>query len=177
MEGGGEGALVNDEDGDGDGARGGVVEEAVAVVRQALETASDEARRLRAVAFVVDDVAATFRVKVDGGRTHVHKADDASDVVVAKVTIPDGAQIGWHSHPGPLFGVNTGPGTLTSVHGDDCVHREVPPGSVLFDRGQHSVHGAFNNSGQEVVIYATFLGVQNGALIPAEPPGDCDPFP
>lgn len=68
-------------------------------------------------------------------------------------------------------------GTLTSLHGDDCVPQEFPPGSVLFDRGQHSVHAAFNNSGDEVVVYATFLGVANGPLIPAEPPADCDPLP
>ena len=96
----------------------------------------------------VDEVAALFKVKVDGGRTHVHQADDASDVVVAKITIPDGARLSWHSHSGPVFGVNAGPGTLTSFHGDDCAMRQFPPGSALFDRGQHTLHGGFNNSGQ-----------------------------
>ena len=125
----------------------------------------------------VDDVAAQFRVKSEDGRTHVHQVNDASDVLVAKITIPDGAQVAWHSHSGPVFGVNAGPGTVTSFHGDDCVPHEYPPGSVLFDRGQHSVHGVFNSSGQDVVIYATFLGVQDGALIPAEPPGECNLLP
>lgn len=125
----------------------------------------------------IDDVAAMFRVKVDDGRTFVHHADDASDVVVAKLTIPDGAQVGWHAHSGPVFGVNAGPGTATSFHGDDCVPQEFPPGSVIFDRGQHSVHGVFNASGAEVVVYATFLGVQDAPLVPTDPPGDCDLLP
>jgi quercetin dioxygenase-like cupin family protein len=145
----------------------------VGVLASASDHAQPQVEPLARGAFI-DDVAAMFQVKTEGGRTHVHRVNDASDVVVAKITIPDGARVAWHAHAGPVFGVNTGPGTLISFHGDDCETREYPPGSTLFDRGQHSVHGAFNNSGEDVVVYATFLGVQDGALVPADPPAGCD---
>jgi quercetin dioxygenase-like cupin family protein len=148
----------------------------IGVVASAADHAQPQVEPLARGEFV-DDVAAMFQVKSEDGRTHVLRVNDASDVLVAKITIPDGARVGWHSHSGPVFGVNAGPGTVTSFHGDDCVPEEYPPGSVLFDRGQHSVHGVFNNSGQDVVVYATFLGVQDGALIPEEPPAECDLLP
>lgn len=148
----------------------------VGVLASATDHAQPTVEPLARGAFV-DDVAAKFRIKSEDGRTHVHQVDDASDVLVAKITIPDGAQVAWHSHSGPVFGVNAGPGTITSFHGDDCEPGEYPPGSTLFDRGQHSVHGVFNNSGQDVVVYATFLGVQDSPLIPADSPEECGLLP
>jgi hypothetical protein len=124
-----------------------------------------------------DDVAASIRAKLDGRRTHVRNVSDASDVVVLRITIDDGARAGWHGHTGPGILVNTGPGTFTSVISDDCVPREYGPGEALVDPGQGTLHAGWNASGETVVLYAIFLGIADGPVFPADPPDDCDPFP
>jgi quercetin dioxygenase-like cupin family protein len=118
------------------------------------------------------DVAAQFRVKLDD-RTLVRNVRDASDVVLAKITIAPGVEAGWHGHTGPAVLMVAGPGTLTSMISDDCVAREYLPGSALIDPGQGSLHWAVNNSSQDVVVYALFFGVANGPVLPADPPPGC----
>jgi hypothetical protein len=127
--------------------------------------------------FAQEDVAASIRVKIDNERTHVINVKDASDVVFVEITIHDGARVPWHTHAGPGLLVNRGPGTLTSIMGDDCVLRHYGPGEALVDLGQGTMHAAFNDSGQDLVVYAAFLGVDNGPVLPAESPANCDPFP
>jgi hypothetical protein len=124
-----------------------------------------------------DDVAAKIKVKLEGRQTDVIDLQDASDLVFLEITIHDGARAPWHTHSGPALLVNKGPGTLTSVVGDDCVPRNYGPGEALVDPGQGRLHAAFNDSGQDLVLYAVFLGVDNGPVLPAEPPADCDALP
>ncbi len=124
-----------------------------------------------------DAVAAQVRVKLDGRATQVVNVGDASDAVLLTIVIPDGAVAPWHGHSGPGFLLNAGPGTLTSVLSTDCVAREYGPGEALVDPGAGTQHAAWNESGQEVVIYALFLGVDNGPVTPGSPPADCDVLP
>jgi quercetin dioxygenase-like cupin family protein len=124
-----------------------------------------------------DDVAAKIKVKLDGRNTDVVSLQDASDLVFLEITIHDGAHAPWHTHSGPGFLVNKGPGTLTSFVGDDCIPREYRPGEALVDPGQGRLHAAFNDSGQDLVVYAVFLGVDNGPVLPAEPTANCDVLP
>jgi quercetin dioxygenase-like cupin family protein len=98
-------------------------------------------------------------------------------VVFLEITIHDGARVPWHAHSGPGILVNTGPGTLTSVFGGDCVVREYGPGQAFVDHGGGTFHAAINDSGSDLVLYAVFLGVDNGPVLPADPPPGCDPFP
>jgi hypothetical protein len=119
------------------------------------------------------DVAAQIRTKLDGEQTVVRNLSDASDVVVAKITITDGVVAPWHTHSGPAMVLNSGPGTLTSVITDDCVARDYPPGTAFVDPGGASLHSAVNNSGEDVVLLAIFLGVESGPVIPVDAPADC----
>jgi quercetin dioxygenase-like cupin family protein len=120
----------------------------------------------------VDDVSVQVRTT-----SHTMAAErsleDASDVVVARITIPPGGRAPWHAHHGPGILLVTGPGTLTSVISDDCVAREFPAGTALIDPGGTSLHAAVNDGAEEVVLIGIFLGVGNGAVIPADPPADC----
>jgi quercetin dioxygenase-like cupin family protein len=124
----------------------------------------------------LDAVSAQLKVKQDGRGTRVMNVQNASDVVMLKITIHDGAIAPWHAHWGPGILINAGPGTLTSVLSDDCVPRQVGPGKAVVDPGGNVLHAAVNNSGQDLVLYAFFLGVEGGPVLPAEPPADCDPF-
>jgi hypothetical protein len=124
----------------------------------------------------LDAVSAQLKVKQDGRGTRVMNVKDASDVVILKITIHDEAIAPWHAHWGPGILINAGPGTLTSVLSDDCVPRQVGPGKAVVDPGGNVLHAAVNTSGQDLVLYAFFLCVEGGPVLPAEPPADCDPF-
>jgi hypothetical protein len=91
-------------------------------------------------------------------------------MAVVKFTIQPGVRFPWHSHPG-LVMVAVTKGDLVFVYGDDCVQRRYPAGTAFVDPGFGNVHYAFNPTGGELVIVATFLGVPaTGPLtIPVDP--------
>ena len=104
-----------------------------------------------------DDVAAQFRLKPEGRPRKVVNLEDPSRMAVLKITIQPGARFPWHTHPGPVL-VAVTQGDLVYVYGDDCVERTYPTGMALLDPGTN-VHFAFNPTGGETVLIATFLGV------------------
>ena len=105
-----------------------------------------------------DDVAVQVRLKPSGRPRDVVNIDDASRMAVVRFTIQPGVRFPWHSHPG-LVMVAVTKGDLVFVYGDDCVQRRYPAGTAFVDPGFGNVHYAFNPTGGELVIVATFLGV------------------
>ena len=85
-----------------------------------------------------------------------------------------GAQFPWLTHRGPVF-VNVVEGELVYVGADDCVERSYPAGTAFVDLGHGHVHSAFNPTGDETVVVATFFKApaEGSLLIPAETPSDC----
>ena len=120
-----------------------------------------------------DDVSLTFKIKLDGRRTHVVRVDDPSLTIVTRITVQPGAQFPWHSHAGPVV-VNVVSGALTYVSADDCGERVYAAGTAFVDPGQGHVHTAFNATSEPTVLVATFFDApaEGPLLIPAEP-GDC----
>ena len=117
-----------------------------------------------------DNVAVQVRVKPDGRPTGVVNLQDASNIAVVRFTIQPGVRFPWHSHPG-LVMVTVTQGELVFVYADDCIQRSYPAGSAFVDPGFGNVHYAFNPTGGETVLVATFLGVPDtGPLtIPVDP--------
>jgi quercetin dioxygenase-like cupin family protein len=107
-----------------------------------------------------DDVSVQVRLKPSGRSREVINMDDASRMAVVRFTIQPGVRFPWHSHPG-LVMVAVTKGELVFVYGDDCVQRRYPTGTAFVDPGFGNVHYAFNPTGGELVIVATFLGVPN----------------
>jgi hypothetical protein len=105
-----------------------------------------------------DDVAAQIRLKPEGRSREVVNIHDASKIAVIRFTIQPGVRFPWHSHPG-LVMVAVTQGELVFVYADDCVRRPYPEGTAFVDPGFGNVHFAFNPTGSETVIVATFLGV------------------
>lgn len=105
-----------------------------------------------------DDIAVQVRVKPDGRPVDVVNLQDASNIAVVKFTVQPGVRFPWHSHPG-LVMVTVTQGELVFVYADDCVQRPYPAGTAFVDPGFGNVHYAFNPTGGETVIVATFLGV------------------
>jgi quercetin dioxygenase-like cupin family protein len=126
-------------------------------------------------AVFTDDVDLKMKIKLDGHRTRVVKAEDPSRTLVARITVQPGAQFPWHSHAGPVV-VNVTKGELVYVDGDDCVERPYAAGTAFVDAGHGHTHTAFNATGEETVIVATFYEApaQGPLLIPAQAPSDCD---
>ena len=121
----------------------------------------------------LDDVGLNVRNKIAGGATQVVQIKDASDIVVVRITIEAGGIAPWHGHSGTGFLVNLGPGTLTNYVGEDCLPRQFYPGDAFVDPGHGELHAVRNDSPEEVVLIATFLGVE-GALVTPEPqPTSC----
>jgi quercetin dioxygenase-like cupin family protein len=109
-----------------------------------------------------DDIAAQIRLKPEGRSRHVVNFDP-SKMVVAKITVQPGARFPWHTHPGPVL-VAVTQGDLVYAYGDDCVERNYPARTALVDPG-NNVHYAFNPTGGETVLIATFLGVPAEGLL------------
>ena len=86
---------------------------------------------------------------------------NSADFVMVSYQLAPGGTLGWHTHPGPaLITVTTG--TLTIVEHDCSVHT-YPAGSAFVDVGLGEVHDAFNDGGDTVTGYATYLNVPTGS--------------
>lgn len=103
-----------------------------------------------------DQVAAQIRVKPAGRAQEVVNLHDASNLAVLRITVQPGARFPWHSHPGPVM-VAVTKGEIVYVDAHDCVERPYGQGSAFVDPGD-DVHLAFNRTGGETVLVATFLG-------------------
>ena len=121
-----------------------------------------------------DDVAAKFKIKLDGHETTVVSADDPSRTVTGRFTVQPGARFPWHTHRGPVV-VNIVSGELVYVAAHDCVERAYPAGTAFVDPGHGHVHTAFNRTAGVTVFVATFYEspADGPLLIPAEAPADC----
>jgi quercetin dioxygenase-like cupin family protein len=116
-----------------------------------------------------DDIDMKIKLRQADG-TEVVKVVDPSRTVTARFTIQPGARFPWHSHAGPVI-VNVAQGTLVFVE-TDCAERAYPTGAAFVDPGHGHVHSAFNPTGGETVIVATFFEAppEGSLLIPADTP-------
>jgi quercetin dioxygenase-like cupin family protein len=126
-------------------------------------------------AVFTDEVDLRVRIKHPGGKRIVVRSKDPSRTLVARYTVQPGAQFPWHSHAGPVT-VNVTQGELVYVKAHDCEERAYPAGTAFFDPGHGHVHSAFNPTGGETVLVATFYEApaEGPLLIPAEAPRNCD---
>jgi len=125
-------------------------------------------------AVFTDDVDLKFKIKLDGKATSVVNVKNPSRTVVVRFTLEPGARFPWHTHRGPVV-VNVVEGELTYVGAENCRGREYPAGTAFVDPGQGHVHTAFNDTGGETVLVATFFAApaEGPLLIPAEAPAKC----
>lgn len=105
-----------------------------------------------------DGIGMQVRVKPAGRPTDVVNLEDASRVTMIKFTVQPGVRFPWHSHPGLVI-VSVTQGELVFVYADDCVPRPYRVGEAFVDPGFGNVHYAYNPTGGETVILATFIGV------------------
>jgi quercetin dioxygenase-like cupin family protein len=96
-------------------------------------------------------------------------------ILVVKATLPPGASFGWHSHSSAVA-VVIAYGTLTLYDSayPGCSAKRFSRGQGFVEPANH-VHLARNEGGTPVVLYATYLGMPNGAPpnVPASRPSSC----
>lgn len=106
--------------------------------------------------------------------TQVVHVRDATDVIVARLTIEEGGSAGWHRHFGSAF-ITVVQGTFGVVEETDCVLRIYEAGDVAFHRGQGILDLGFNAGTGNVVAYVTFIGTPpgQGATLPEHDASPC----
>lgn len=123
----------------------------------------------------VEDVSTTFKVKGLDGTRQVLKMKDASDLVVLRITIEAGGIAPWHTHEGAGVLINTGPGIVTNVVGENCEPHFYLPNEAFADPGHGELHAVRNDSAEEVVLLVVFFGIEGGPVIPSDHgPDECD---
>ena len=150
-----------------------VMATALALVFQVLPSSAQEPEPitielLTPRSLFTDDVDLKVRTKHRGERRIVANDKDPSRTVVARITLQPGAEFPWHSHAGPVI-VNVAAGKLT-YQDEDCAKRVYPAGTAFVDPGFGHAHTAWNSSGGETVLVATFFSspAEGSLLIPAE---------
>lgn len=112
-------------------------------------------------ATVVNDVVVGVSVLPEEGDEDATIVRNPSNVVVAQITLEPGGTVGWHTHPGPVI-VNITKGELEVTYADDCVTRTYSAGQAFFETGLHDEIATNPSQNEEMVLYATFLGVPDG---------------
>lgn len=119
-----------------------------------------------------DDVSLKFKRKLAGQEVEVLNLPDSNRMLVARITVPPGAQFPWHTHPGPVV-VHVVEGALVYQQASDCVERHYRAAEAFLDPGTE-VHTAWNPSEHDAaVLVAVFHGVAEGAA-PTIPESDQD---
>lgn len=120
-----------------------------------------------------DDVRAFLFVRPEGSHPmDVIHVTRASDAIALKLTVPPGASVDWHTHPGPGIAV-VAAGEITLTFGPNCETRTYPAGSALIHGAESQPDLAENRGDTDLVIYVTFIGTPPGPpTIPHEAP-DC----
>jgi quercetin dioxygenase-like cupin family protein len=96
-------------------------------------------------------------------------------LMVVKVTVPPGGSFGWHSHPSAVaVAITAGTLTLYDASFPSCGPKRFSRGQGFVERPNH-VHLARNEGTTTVKLYATYLGVPQGAPPnkPASRPKNC----
>ena len=121
-----------------------------------------------------DRVSMKISLKAQGHETTTIQVKDPSLIVTTKVTVQPGAQIPWHTHPGPVF-VTIAEGELTYVSSEGCHSQRYPAGTAFVDQGHGHVHTAYNSGKTVTVFLASFFeSPETGPVsIPADAPANC----
>lgn len=106
-----------------------------------------------------DDVTVEITLVPEGLEPRHVEIDDPSHIAMGEMTVPPGAALPWHTHPGSSLAAVTS-GELVHVHREDCVERPIAAGAAFVDPGFDNVHSAYNPSDSDpATVIATFIGV------------------
>jgi quercetin dioxygenase-like cupin family protein len=102
--------------------------------------------------------AGNLNLQTDFGNGSVAKIKTRGpmEFAVQRIVAVPGATFGWHSHPAENINVIQS-GTLTLYHDENCSSGiQYGPGAV-FSTSQEEIHLARNNTGTDVVFFATYF--------------------
>ena len=101
--------------------------------------------------------------KFDNGSQVKLQTKGDMEFIVQRIVAAPGATFGWHRHPGENVNVVVG-GTITLYHDDACTEGiTYGPGST-FTTSPDQVHLAHNQSGEELVLFASYFAPRTSPL-------------
>jgi quercetin dioxygenase-like cupin family protein len=103
------------------------------------------------------------------GRTdHLDLVGGPAEIITVKITLPPGAVIAWHTHPGPVFGI-VNAGELTVYQADGCTTAFGRGAAVFVEPGV--THEEHNEGTQPVELVATYAVPEGSPIrVPAAAP-------
>jgi quercetin dioxygenase-like cupin family protein len=107
-------------------------------------------------AMFTDEIDMDLRYRLAGSPTRTLHVKDPSRTMVVKITLQPGAQLPWHTHPGPVI-VNVVKGKMIVVNASDCVKRPYREETAFLKPGQGTLQIAYNGSHDETVLIATLF--------------------
>jgi quercetin dioxygenase-like cupin family protein len=103
--------------------------------------------------------------KFDNGAQVKLQTKGGIELITQRIVAAPGATFGWHSHPGENVNVVLR-GAITLYHDEACTQGVTyGPGST-FTTSPDQVHLAHNETGEELVLYATYFAPQTSPSLP-----------
>jgi quercetin dioxygenase-like cupin family protein len=96
----------------------------------------------------------TISPLAQGRMEYAEAVGGPADVLLARVTLVPGAEVGWHTHPGPVVVVIT-QGELTLYGQDGC--RVVYSAGAAYAEAPGDVHSGRNESSQPTELTLMFV--------------------
>ena len=107
----------------------------------------------------------TLHRKFDSGAQVKLQTKGEMEFISQRIVAAPGATFGWHTHPGENVNVVLR-GAITLYHDDHCTEGVVyGPGST-FTTSPDEVHLAHNETGEELVVFATYFAPQASPPLP-----------
>jgi quercetin dioxygenase-like cupin family protein len=103
--------------------------------------------------------------KFDNGAQVKLQTKGDIEFITQRIVAAPGATFGWHSHPGENVNVVLR-GAITLYHDEACTQGTTyGPGST-FTTSPDEVHLAHNESGEELVLFATYFAPHSSPPVP-----------
>jgi quercetin dioxygenase-like cupin family protein len=112
--------------------------------------------------------------KFDNGAQVKLQTKGDIEFITQRIVAAPGATFGWHSHPGENVNVVLR-GAITLYHDEACTHGVTYGPGTTFTTSPDQVHLARNETGEELVVFATYFAPRTSPPLPVRideaPPG------
>jgi quercetin dioxygenase-like cupin family protein len=103
--------------------------------------------------------------KFDNGAQVKLQTKGDIELITQRIVAAPGATFGWHSHPGENVNVVLR-GAITLYHDEACTHGVTYGPGTTFTTSPDQVHLARNETGAELVVFATYFAPRSSPPLP-----------
>lgn len=103
--------------------------------------------------------------KFDNGAQVKLQTKGEMELITQRIVATPGATFGWHSHPGENVNVVLR-GAITLYHDEACTEGVTYGAGSTFTTSPDEVHLAHNETGEELVVFATYFAPRTSPPLP-----------